>query len=85
MRRLQNDELAILVGIESAPGSVEQSLREGIELPKRLFEFGLIRRENTGSLYLTVEGKRVLFQARCICALQGRPPAAILRPTFING
>ena len=70
MRGLENDELQILLSLESGEGVLEGLGNQGISIPKRLFEFGLIRREADGKLALTTVAEKLLFRLNCAAALK---------------
>lgn len=75
MGGLDNEELQILLSLESGKGVLEGLGNQGISIPKRLFEFGLIRREAGGKLALTAVAERFLFRLSCVSALKrdGKP------------
>jgi hypothetical protein len=67
---LENDELRILRSLESGEGVLEGLGQQGVNVPKRLFEFGLLRREPAGTLALTKLAERLLFRLSCASALR---------------
>ncbi|HEX9172270.1 MAG TPA: hypothetical protein VF861_06385 [Telluria sp.] len=67
---LENDELQILRSLESGAGVLEGMGQQGVSVPKRLFEFGLLRREPGGALALTKLAERLLFRLSCVSALR---------------
>lgn len=75
MGGLDNDELQILLSLESGKGVLEGLGNQGVQVPKRLFEFGLIRRGPDGKLALTAAAENMLFRLSCAAALkrEGKP------------
>ncbi len=76
---LEDNELHILALLKRAPDALQNELRQGLQLPRRLLEFSLMRRDAQGELALLPAGERLLFQLRCIDALQTCMPGPSAR------
>jgi hypothetical protein len=67
--RLSHDEINALQSLDFERGPTLKGVRED-ELPKKLFEFNLIRRRPGGPAVITKNGQRVLFRHECVLALE---------------
>jgi hypothetical protein len=68
---LEKDELRVLLLLESGAGVPEGLGEQGVNVSRRLFEFGLVRRGQVGALALTRAGERLLFRLSCASFLRG--------------
>ncbi|MES2899851.1 MAG: hypothetical protein V4723_08995 [Pseudomonadota bacterium] len=66
---LEDNELRILALLKNAPNVLQDKLKCGLQLPRRLLEFSLMRRDERGELALLPAGERILFQLRCVDTL----------------
>lgn len=86
MAGLENDELQILRSLEAGESVLEGVGLQGVSVPKRLFEFGLLRREPGGALALTKLAERLLFRLSCVSALrcENKPVSRGVREWLAN-
>jgi hypothetical protein len=66
--KLSHDDISALQSVD-AEGGPALILRED-ELPKKLFEFNLVRRQPGGPAVITRSGQRALFRHECVLALE---------------
>ena len=67
---LEDNELRILALLKNAPWALQDKLREGLQLPRRLLDYALLRRDESGEVAMLPAGERLLFQQRCIGTLR---------------
>jgi hypothetical protein len=67
--KLSLDDISALQSVDADRGPALIRMRED-ELPKKLFEFNLVRRQPGGPAVITQSGQRALFRHECVLALE---------------
>ena len=65
LQPLTDEELALLASIERDWDKLDPMARTFVDVPRRLFDYGLVARHDNGCLIISDGGKRALFQRRC--------------------